>query len=573
MLKQVQFRGRDESGNIFCQPLFMDGLEKTAAATERSNLHPKIKDFVKAIRPTKHGIYVLVNALGAGEYWGSNVNGDLFPEAALIHAPEDWEKLPVAKMQQVAKTWEYGYPTFMNAAPYRHHQNKDRSRAFGSVELAVWNPEMHRVELVVYLDRELCKKFGAYDVIERIENGEFPDVSMGCRVPYDVCTICEHKSKTRADYCEHAATMMNVILPDGRKVAVRNDSPRFFDISFVFIGADKTAKVMAKLAQKGEFICMGEFCTIPRPSAQIAEVFSKEASVEVTNNPIEEFLSYEKAASDCGCGCAGSGSCGLDKTSGAGLHSGTTEKRASHRKLSELTKAIPAGPFTKETLPRLERTERDLPKELLDEMGGKDLGSALSTASLMGMVLKPEEFQRVLLIRIGEKDLADKLDSEKKVFAPTDEVDESIPIEKGLMDEGLKKLLMGLMGERSIAAPALRRRVVRITIVSTPRDHEDHEPVMKKIAAAYNGYRSNLIKKATQIRENLVTDSQLRSSLYDRSMVEAFAGGVRKTASADVFSPESFAYLVRAYQNPDVPVSKETMASLAQMGAFVGAAA
>jgi hypothetical protein len=30
---------------------------------------------------------VLVNAMGAGEYYGSNSNGDHFPEAGLIHRP------------------------------------------------------------------------------------------------------------------------------------------------------------------------------------------------------------------------------------------------------------------------------------------------------------------------------------------------------------------------------------------------------------------------------------------------------------------------------------------------------
>ena len=40
---------------------------------------------------------------------------------------------------------------------------------------------------------------------------------------------------------------MGRILDDGRRIGVINTYPRFFDISFVFIGADKTAKVMMKL--------------------------------------------------------------------------------------------------------------------------------------------------------------------------------------------------------------------------------------------------------------------------------------------------------------------------------------
>ena len=139
---------------------------------------------------------------------------------------------------------------------------------------------MHRVELVVYLDRSLAKKFDAYSVIERIENGGFPDVSMGCKVPFDVCSICGNKSKTRDDYCDHCKYMMNKILPDGRKVYVLNLTPRFFDISFVFIGADKTAKVMAKLAQVGEMQCLGDFCSIPRHSVEVGEIFSPEVAYQ-----------------------------------------------------------------------------------------------------------------------------------------------------------------------------------------------------------------------------------------------------------------------------------------------------
>src|SRR5690606_5481393 len=111
-----------------------------------------------------------------------------------------------------------------------------------------------------------------------------PDVSMGSKVPFDTCSITldwklyreaeatfnpkKHKhpgvailefhndlkrrtgrgirglSVTRSDYSDYCLNRMNQILPDGRKVFVYNDFPRFFDISFVFIGADRTAKVM-----------------------------------------------------------------------------------------------------------------------------------------------------------------------------------------------------------------------------------------------------------------------------------------------------------------------------------------
>lgn len=704
MLKQVQFRGADDQGNIFCLPLLDRGMEKTASALQmRSKLHPKVQDFVGAVRPTAAGIYVLVNALGAGEYWGSNVNGDLFPEKALIHSPPEWEKLPVEQMRTVGQAWPYGYPTFMGAYPYKHHVNKDPSRAFGRVELAVWNPDMHRVELVVYLDRALCMQFDAMDIIERIERGEFPDVSMGCKVPYDICTICEHKSKTPKDYCEHAARMMNKILPDGRKVAVRNDFPRFFDISFVFIGADKTAKVMAKIAQQGNQVCMGDYCTIPRPSAELGEMFSAPEITEDkldsmiaklherkpylekrANDPIKKSIRFDglniglewlkgenreykskttgkvvysklmkadygyikntkdndgeeldvyvgpnrdsnkvfivrqlkkdgtfdehkvmlgydsgseaksayldhmpdnlfdslegmdmaefkktnlkeakemaKEAGDT-CPCHGMGDdCGgtLEKFAAA-LFPGVDPKTASHRKTSEIIKSVPAGPFTEENLPKLEQAEQNIPKSILDLMSGMGLGPACSTTGMMGVVLKPSEFQRVMLVRIGAGDLADELDAKNMTFGHTDEVDDSIPVDQGLVDPRLKELLQlsGVFKQRTIASPALRERAGEASRPAGMPPGTSSEPVMDKIAAAYNGYRRSLIKKANQIGNTLELDPQLRADLFGRSMVQAFAGGVEKTGTASVLGPDSLAYLVGAFHKGGKPLFAE----------------
>ena len=38
--------------------------------------------------------YVLVNAMGATEWYGSNVNADAFSEASLIHKPPSWANNP-----------------------------------------------------------------------------------------------------------------------------------------------------------------------------------------------------------------------------------------------------------------------------------------------------------------------------------------------------------------------------------------------------------------------------------------------------------------------------------------------
>lgn len=812
MEKQVQFSAFNQQGQLVIQPLFIEsGLEKTAEALEmRSKLHPRVQDFVRAIKPTSSGIYVLVNALGAGEYWGSNVNGDLFPEKALIHSPSNWEDLLAYpdRAREVGQAWPYGYPTFMGAYPYKHHNNKDPSRAFGMVELATWNPIMHRAELIVFLDRARCMQFDAIDIIERIERGEFPDVSMGCKVPYDVCTICENPSKTRNDYCQHALTMMNKILPDGRKVAVRNDYPKFFDISFVFIGADKTAKVMAKLAQKGNQVCMGDFCTIPRLSAEVGAMFktadpidelptnfgaTKEKAQEdqdrnkrvaaslskvtaatsqpvldkygafaklaemaipgtshyvseeelrtrakqhkfgslgdylkeknatdltarierfklrrpdrahlfdkLANDPIKkkvkvqgvpiclewlkgETREYKKGGvvkykrlmeADYGYipGTIDSDGEELDvylgpnrearnahvirqmkKTGGfdehkvmigyatksaakasyvhhmggtperfGGMHSipvsslvalfgdnkaskekvacdchgvgddcgGSTEKlavalfpiskSASHAKLSEIIKSLPAGPFTKETLPRLESAEKDIPNDVLDRMGGLPLGSALSTPTMAGMVLKPREFQRIILMSIGERPLADDLDNKGMTFGRSNEVDDSIPLSEGSVDDDLMGILrrLGLVRDRSAAAPSLGARSATSASADKPFRPLGPEKtasgyLMSKLAAAYNGYRRNVLRKAASISNFMITDPQLRSDLFGSGMVQAFAGGVDKVATASALSPDSLAYLVGAYTDRDLHMTNEVVSSLALTGAVSEAA-
>jgi intein/homing endonuclease len=129
-----------------------------------------------------------------------------------------------------------------------HHKNKDPTRTFGKVVVACWNARMRRVELVVVIDRALAMQHGAQHVVDRIDAGEYPDVSMGTRVPYDICVLCQNKSRTRDDYCSCVKNIgMGKILDDGRQIGVINPHPRFFDISFVFIGADKTAKMMCKL--------------------------------------------------------------------------------------------------------------------------------------------------------------------------------------------------------------------------------------------------------------------------------------------------------------------------------------
>lgn len=291
MEKRFEIQGKTASG----QPLIhlvepgssyglhsSAGLEKTASSEHL----PEVIELVESIAPQEGRLYLVNSALGAGEYVGFNLRGDWFTEKGLRHTPDGWDDIPVwdidARRRLAAQTsyvprWgniTWGYPTFYNAHKFRHHRNKDPNRAYGYILGAFWDHRMHRVILVSELIRENCERLGALDLYCRIEGGEFPDTSMGARVPYDICSICGHVARTPAHYCEHVGKHavppygMRSILPDGRRCGVYNTYPNFFDDSYVFIGAEKSAKNMANVTRRvaGSRPYTQKIYTMPRRS-------------------------------------------------------------------------------------------------------------------------------------------------------------------------------------------------------------------------------------------------------------------------------------------------------------------
>jgi hypothetical protein len=202
-------------------------------------------EYFKTVKPVPGHSFVYVLAVSAWETYGENRNGDSFPE----HPYKENEKVPWITAQDVLpmhyKTFEqFGYS-------YRHHVNKDPAKAVGKVVKAFWNPTMHRVELLVDLENEK-----APDLIERIAAGEFPPVSMGTRVLFDVCSYCGNRAPTRAQYCDHLKFQMRDVI-DGKKISALNPSPKFFDISWIFRGADPIAFMLKKVAYESAYELSG----------------------------------------------------------------------------------------------------------------------------------------------------------------------------------------------------------------------------------------------------------------------------------------------------------------------------
>ena len=213
------FYDEEDLGVHIIDPNNTDELVKTAADT---SIQRYIEDDL-AIRPGK--MYLHINAMGAGEYYGSNKNGDYFPEENL---------------KRYYKTFEE------NGHVFRHHINKDPKKSIGKVIYATYNDRMHRVELIAEVDAELGK-----DVEENIARGKYPFTSMACKTPFDLCSICKKKARSRAEYCQHLKQQLNQIYTDGRRVMSLNVGPlRFFDISIVIRPADSTSSVLQKVAEE-----------------------------------------------------------------------------------------------------------------------------------------------------------------------------------------------------------------------------------------------------------------------------------------------------------------------------------
>jgi hypothetical protein len=330
MVKWTTFATVTDEGQPLIQILNGD-LEKTAS------FRSDVQDYINTMEKQAGHTYVLVNAMTAGEYFGPNLNGDYFPEGQL---------------QTYHKTFE----KYANA--YRHHVNKDPEKRAGKVIYASYHPEMHRVELIIDLENDR-----AQDILDRLNKGEFPAVSMGTRTPSDRCSICGNRAKNTAAYCNHLKYEMRRIMPDGRRVMAMNDDKlTFFDISFVRIPADRTASVITKVGHVED-----DNAKAATPSAIIGDEWLKRGGI----------------------------------------------------KESTLFKEVPGTVegFTTDKDPHglIMATRKPLPKDELDKIANEyPLKDILSTLLATSLIPTPEEFQRIIIIKLKNPDLLAKAEEAAK---------------------------------------------------------------------------------------------------------------------------------------------------------------
>jgi hypothetical protein len=254
-------------------------------------------DFIRTVEPLPGHRVVLVLAMSAWEFYGPNRNGDGFTERefALPHVNGGRQIITYDE------TLPQHYKSFESTAHnFLHHVNKDPAKAVGRVIKSFYNWPMHRVELLLAVDETK-----APHICRRIMDGEYPGVSMGCRIQYDVCTICGNKAPTRKQYCHHVNGKdpqfgMNTILPDGRQCAVLNPSPLLFDISWVWRPADRIGYMMKKVASAAPYQILSADL-----GAKVAEANAKTSALHKLSL-MDKFVDGEVKTlnhdtSSCGC--------------------------------------------------------------------------------------------------------------------------------------------------------------------------------------------------------------------------------------------------------------------------------
>ena len=570
MEKVSLFRGTNGEGRPLIhrvEPGSAYGISQTGDLSKTaSHEHlPQVQELIESLAPQPGRLYLINSAIGAGEYVGFNLRGDWFTERGLLHTPPGWDKIPVwdidarrraANMTESVPGWgdqAWGYPTFYNAHRFRHHVNKDPEKAYGFILGAFYDHRMHRVVLVSELVRDMCESLNALDIYERIERGEFPDSSMGAKVPYDECAICGTKARNPAEYCRHVNNQdplfgMNKILADGRKCGVYNHHPRFFDDSFVFVGAERSAKVMSLVNDrvKGTNKYSQKIYPFQTPGAKLASVeltprqeenrtmrdVVRKMEERKQGERVEDRLTQalegipqgnriERAAAVAFARQAKKKDAPdalkaveenfqatygqpldhfsylREKVEGASGF-GSETKMASLSKWAEMLKNIPAPSPSQLSIVKSHASRMPgLPTPLLQDLAATPDESLRGLAHL-GIVLRPDEFQYMALAR-GNRDAADGYRSGGIVF-------KSAPLDMECMPEFnpeprpnamtmdiLRQVLGSLLGQRSFAPAAVRIRITRVMPVQDRSDFEHTDPVLDKISQAYNDYRGGLI--------------------------------------------------------------------------------
>lgn len=394
---------------------------------------------------------ILVTGLGAQEGYGPNVNGDGFHEDHLLAVPKDvfLGRKPYDKPM---------YKSFIDFSKlYKYHKNRMHDQAYGEIPNAFYNAKMRRVEIPIDL---FASEKSNIDILENLARNIFPAVSMGFRcVPGDVCSVCLNYDRpfpTRAHYCDHLKNnMLQIDLETGILCYAINHNGYFFDLSIIGKPADRIAWGMRRLSRA-------------MTSAKADKAIIEADADHDVNVPI-------KTASELGMDFIGYSSKFAEEDGTTAIvelmEKDNLEKEA---EISVIPDGIinvlendPDPYFRTLGVPLLYRTDVTLSKDAMNYMAKNfNLKTAFATMVSCGILPKPQEFQRMVLVSVGQEKYADYLDKENIVFDmdAVEEPDYTYDTTTGEFDPKLAEYLRdsGILDQRSYYAPFLMKRAAMI---------------------------------------------------------------------------------------------------------------
>lgn len=451
---------------------------------------------VSDIKYERDMLKIHVIALGAGEYWGCNRNGDYFPENALIKYHDTFVR----------------YGNF-----HKNHKNKPNDPKFGNVEKSWYNPRMHRVELIVAVDLLRYPEFK-----DEIESGRDIPVSMAAKLPYDICSICGHRRTKpgRENTCSHINDELTKVLSDGRQVYALNLEPKFFDISKVWKPADRTAYVLRKVANSmntnkqidqaiGDILKQAgiQDFTETRDFGNHREMFDPRGlNAEYTAKVMNEALDFTKP---------------MHRSSHVKqayvvprLRKLAWDKIAFIDKLSELEKRVEGEITGKVEDGKIESiknsiTKTDIPDEVLEAMSELPKATSLGSLADKGIILRPKEFVKIMrpkddisidsilpMIRGIFSKLSARSDLES--FMPEDYDFESVP-----EHSKISRIFNRFIEPRSMLREPAVNRAILVVMTKGPKvenfdakkeDLEKESSYNEAIAIMYGLYKASALK-------------------------------------------------------------------------------
>jgi hypothetical protein len=197
-----------------------------------------------------------------------NVNGDMFRWGST----ED--KAAPELLRYDDKIERYIYSTFIGKGNYKDHQNDSVIKAVGILLDAVPNHTVKGIEILTAVDKEKDPM-----LVRGINQGYITDVSMGARVTYSICSICDKVAHNEFEYCTHIKNYKGQYYSGPEtswkpKLAFEdNRGCEFIELSWVTVGADPKAKYLEKIAHLNRM-----------KNREMLQVYVKEAEKELAKS-------------------------------------------------------------------------------------------------------------------------------------------------------------------------------------------------------------------------------------------------------------------------------------------------